>query len=285
MFDLPLTNSRKQQKGVMISHRNVIANVVQITTYDEYYRKTLAAPGEGTYVDNALALLPMSHIYSLVVMCHTGPYRGDACIVLPKFEMATYLNAIQNYKIGSLYVVPPIIILMAKNKAVLEKYDLSSVKIVFTGAAPLGKETAEELGEQYPTWLIRQGYGLTETSTVVCSTSGHDIWFGSSGSILPMVKCRLVDPVSLKDVTGYDSPGELWVDSPSVTLGYLNNDKANAETYVTDSKGRWMRTGDEAVMRKASSGNEHIFITDRIKELIKVKVCDAEDEYHCLYDD
>jgi acyl-CoA synthetase (AMP-forming)/AMP-acid ligase II len=256
----------------MISHRNVIANVVQITTFDEYFRKSLAPPGHDTYLDNALALLPMSHIYSLVVMCHTGPYRGDACIVLPKFEMTSYLNAIQNFKINSLYIVPPIIILMTKNKAILDKFDLSSVKIVFTGAAPLGKETAEELGEQYPTWMIRQGYGLTETSTVVTSTSGHDIWFGSSGSIIPMIKCRLVDPESGKDITTYDSPGELWVDGPAVTLGYKNNDKANAETYVTDSQGRWMRTGDEAVIRKAPSGNEHLFITDRIKELIKVKV-------------
>jgi len=76
------------------------------------------------------------------------------------------------------------------------------------------------------------------------------------------------------ELTGYDEPGELVVQSPSVVLGYLNNDKANAETFIpdTDGKGRWMRTGDEAVIRVAPSGNEHVFIVDRIKELIKVKV-------------
>ena len=76
------------------------------------------------------------------------------------------------------------------------------------------------------------------------------------------------------EITGYDQPGELVVQSPSVVLGYLNNDKANIETFLddTDGKGRWMRTGDEALIRKSPKGTEHIFIVDRIKELIKVKV-------------
>lgn len=115
--------------------------------------------------------------------------------------------------------------------------------------------------------------GLTETSTVVCSSSESDIWFGSSGSLLPGYKAKIISLEGV-EITGYDQPGELVVQSPSVVLGYLNNDKANKETFLddTDGKGRWMRTGDEAVIRKAPSGNEHVFIVDRIKELIKVKV-------------
>jgi ribosome assembly protein SQT1 len=255
----------------MISHTNVIANVLQMDVYDGVTRDILKAPGQKYYQENALGLLPMSHIYSLVVICHAGPYRGDGTIVLPKFDMQLFLNSIQRFKINSLYLVPPIIIMMCKNKSTLDKFDLSSVNIIFTGAAPLGKETADELQALYPSWLIRQGYGLTETSTVVSSTSGHDIWFGSSGSLVWEIEARLVD-LDGKDVTEYDKPGELWVKGPAVTLGYLNNEKATNETYVTDSKGRWMRTGDEAVFRKSSKGNEHLFITDRIKELIKVKV-------------
>jgi long-subunit acyl-CoA synthetase (AMP-forming) len=73
------------------------------------------------------------------------------------------------------------------------------------------------------------------------------------------------------EITGYGQPGELLVKSPSVVLGYLNNDKANTETFQDG----YMRTGDEAVIRVSPAGNEHIFITDRIKELIKVKVCDT----------
>lgn len=157
---------------------------------------------------------------------------------------------------------------MLKNKSVCDKYDLSSVVGIFTGAAPLGEETAEEFQKQYPTWDIRQGYGLTETATVVCSTSPDDIWFGSSGCFLPMVEARLMTTEGI-EVTGYDQPGELVVKSPSVVLGYLNNEEANRETFQDG----WMRTGDVAVIRKnPDSGSEHCFIVDRIKELIKVKV-------------
>jgi acyl-CoA synthetase (AMP-forming)/AMP-acid ligase II len=258
----------------MISHLNVIANVVQICAFDKPFRDTLRDPAQKDYLENALGLLPMSHIYALVVICHSGPYRGDGTIILPKFDMQLLLNSIQKLKINSLYLVPPIVILMAKNKQILDKFDLSSVRIIFTGAAPLGKETADDLAAQYPSWLIRQGYGLTETSTVVSSTSGLDVWFGSSGSLIPSIEARLVD-MEGKEITAYDTPGELLVKGPAVTLGYFNNDKATRETYVTDSTGRWLRTGDEVVVRKAPSGNEHFFIVDRIKELIKVKVSTA----------
>jgi ribosome assembly protein SQT1 len=255
----------------MISHHNVISNVLQITVFDHAFRETLRDPMQKHYVENVLALLPMSHIYALVVMCHTGPYRGDGAIVLPKFEMQMLLNSIQKFRINTLYLVPPIIILMTKSKPILDKFDLSSVRILFTGAAPLGKETADDISAQYPRWLIRQGYGLTETSTVVSSTSGLDIWFGSSGSLLPGIEARIV-ATDGKEITGYDTPGELWVKGPAVTLGYLKNEKATNETYVTDAGGRWLRTGDEVVVRKAPSGTEHFFVVDRIKELIKVKV-------------
>lgn len=268
-------------KGVMISHRNVIANSMQIRAYDaECRRKKLPLGTQSDYTENGLGLLPMSHIYSLIVICHVSAYRGDGVIVLPKFEFAQMLGCIQKFKINALYLVPPIIILLTKDKAIRSKYDLSSVWTIFTGAAPLGKETADDLQNIFPDWKIRQGYGLTETCTVVSSTSPDDIWFGSSGSLLPGVECKIVT-IEGNEVTGYDQPGELLVKSPSVVLGYLNNDKANKETFQDG----YMRTGDEAVVRKAPSGHEHVFIVDRIKELIKVKghqVAPAELEAHLL---
>ncbi|KAF2846727.1 phenylacetyl-CoA ligase-like protein [Plenodomus tracheiphilus IPT5] len=269
-------------KGVMISHRNVIANTLQAKTFEKPYRDTIIndVRNQSDYIENVLGLLPMSHIYGLVVICHSSVYRGDGVIVLPKFEFANTMQAIQDYKINGLFLVPPIIILMTKNKAMLEKYDLSSVSSLFTGAAPLGKETAEDLQKIFPSWKIRQGYGLTETCTVVSSTSPNDVWFGSSGSLFPGIEVKIITPEG-KEITTYDEPGELCVKSPAVVLGYLNNDKANAETFIDG----YMHTGDEAVIRKAPSGNEHIFITDRIKELIKVQghqVAPAELEAHLL---
>jgi acyl-CoA synthetase (AMP-forming)/AMP-acid ligase II len=258
----------------MISHKNVIANTLQICAYEERSRKELAPLGNNAYNENVLGLLPMSHIYGLVVICHASIFRGDGVVVLPKFDFKQCMKAVQDHKIATLYLVPPIIILMTKNGEALKQFDLSSVKAIFTGAAPLGEETAVELGKLYPEWFIRQGYGLTETCTVVCSSANFDIWFGSSGSLIPSVECRLVTPEG-NEITGYDQPGELLVKSPAVVLGYLNNDKANQETFVMDGNGdRWMHTGDEAVIKKnPKTGNEHVFIVDRIKELIKVKVC------------
>lgn len=176
---------------------------------------------------------------------------------------------------------------MTKTKSTLDRYDLGSVHSIFTGAAPLGKESVEDLLNIFPSWCIRQGYGkcvpkprlqlknsntrvnpgLTETSTVVCSTSSHDVVFGSSGSLLPGYQAKLVT-IEGAEITGYDQRGELLVKGPSVTLGYLNNAKATRETFQDG----WMRTGDEVMVRKSPAGNEHLWITDRIKELIKVKV-------------
>lgn len=112
-------------------------------------------------------------------------------------------------------------------------------------------------------------YGLvTESATVVCSTVPTDVYFGSSGSLMPGIEARIITPEG-EEVTKYDTPGELWVKGPANTLGYLNNPKATKETFVDG----YLRTGDEAVVRKhPKSGHEHIFIVDRLKELIKVKV-------------
>merc|ERR1711939_1135734 len=125
-------------------------------------------------------------------------YRGDGIVVLPKYDFTILLATIQKYKLQMLYLVPPMIIHLVNQRETLSKYDLSSVRACFTGAAPLGKETADDLLAIFPHWKVKQGYGLTETSTVVCklvTIEGHEI-------------------------EGYDQPGELWVKSPSVVLGY-----------------------------------------------------------------
>ncbi|KUL85641.1 hypothetical protein ZTR_08853 [Talaromyces verruculosus] len=193
-----------QPKGVMISHRNVIANVLQIKTYDQTERDKNGPD----YQEVALGLLPQSHIYGLIVICHVSVYRGDQVIVLPKFDIQQYLNSISKFKINVLYIVPPIIISMVKNKHLLTKLDLSSVKSIFTAAAPLGKEIAEELVDQYPDWKVRQAYGLTETCTAVTLSSPHDIWFGSSGSLLPGCEAKPMIAGG-NEITGYNQPGEL----------------------------------------------------------------------------
>jgi len=107
---------------------------------------------------------------------------------------------------------------------------------------------------------------------VVVSSSEHDICQGTSGSLVPGTRAKVID-LDGKEVTAYNTRGELLVQSPSVTLGYLNNEKATAEAFVWDEDGRWVRTGDEVIVSVAPSGYEHVTIVDRLKELIKVKVC------------
>ena len=145
----------------MISHRNVIANTIQSSTFEKASRD---ARGKG-YRDVALGLLPQSHIYGLVIIAHASSWRGDQVIVLPKFELKSYLTAIVKYKINTLYLVPPISITMANSDDVMRSYDLSSVRQIYSGAAPLAKEVADKLLSRYPSWTIRQAYGLTESCT------------------------------------------------------------------------------------------------------------------------
>ncbi|KAM6507165.1 hypothetical protein FALCPG4_018547 [Fusarium falciforme] len=267
----------------MISHANVIANVLQHATYDSVGRAR-----KGVETQAVSGFLPFSHIYGLVIACHTSTWRGDQVIVLPKFELKAFLESIQRFKIRQILLVPPIIIRMLQLKDICAKYDLSSVKFLYSGAAPLAEETMQQLKSIYPGWTVGQAYGqfddgislkvtdlraqgMTETATVVSSPSEHDIFMKASGSLLPGTKAKIVDTVG-NEITSYDCSGELLVQAPSVVLGYLNNERATAETFVFDADGRWIRTGDEALFTLAPSGNEQLVIVDRIKELIKVKV-------------
>ncbi|KAF4447332.1 putative phenylacetyl-CoA ligase [Fusarium austroafricanum] len=266
-------------KAVMISHRNVVSNVLQHVTYDSPARAK-----RGIETQAVTGFLPFSHIYGLVIAAHTCTWRGDQVIVLPRFDFNDFLQSVQDFKIRQLFVVPPIIIQVLRFKDICAKYDLSSVRFVYCGAAPLGEETISDMKSLYPDWTIAQAYGMTETSTVVTSSSEDDVYTRGSGSLLPGAKGKIID-LEGNEITKYDEPGELLVQAPSVVLGYLNNEKATSETFVHHDDGRWIRTGDEAVVTLAPSGNEHIVIVDRIKELIKVKghqVAPAELEAHIL---
>ncbi|KAI1212665.1 acetyl-CoA synthetase-like protein [Annulohypoxylon truncatum] len=266
-------------KAVMIAHRNVIANMMQLRWHEDPGRRM-----KGVETQVQLGLLPFSHIYGLVVTAQAGTYRGDEVIVLPKFELTALLEVIQGFKVQFMHIVPPIVIQMLRNPQICAKYDLSSLRFVYTGAAPLGAETHEEMVKAFPFLQVGQGYGMTETSTVITSTGENDVVVGTSGSLASGCRAKLIGEDG-HEITEYDKRGELWVQSPSVTLGYLNNEKATSEAYVWDQDGRWMRTGDVAIVTKAPSGHEHISVVDRLKELIKVKghqVAPAELEAHLL---
>ncbi|KAH6868988.1 hypothetical protein B0T10DRAFT_611671 [Thelonectria olida] len=266
-------------KAVMISHHNVIANVMMTQWYDDEGRKE-----NKVKTQVMLGLLPFSHIYGLVVCGLYALQNGNELVILPKFELKPFLYAVQRFRIEHVAIVPLIIVQMLENLELCRTYDLSSVRLLLSGAAPLGRETMEEILRVYPKWHLCQGYGLTETSSVVTSTSELDIMTGSSGSLIPMLRAKIMDAKG-NEVTEYEKPGELLVHGPTVALGYLNNAGATRSTFIHDEDGYWTRTGDEVLVRLSPMGNEHFFIVDRIKELIKVRghqVAPAELESHLL---
>jgi 4-coumarate--CoA ligase len=113
--------------------------------------------------DVQLGVLPFQHIFALSKnICH-APFVGCSVVVLPKFDLTAWLEAVQRHKITVTMIVPPILVLLAKSP-IVEKYDLSSLKAVMSGAAPLSAELGDEVEARIPTLKVTQGYGLTETS-------------------------------------------------------------------------------------------------------------------------
>ena len=235
-------------KGVMLTHYNLVANICQMEHVLDY------ADDEA-----GLAALPFFHIYGMQVLMNGLIANGVRVVTMPRFDMAEALGLVQSEKITRFFAVPPMILGLAK-LPIVDEYDLSSVKQIFSGAAPLGAELAAEAGTRVGCEVV-QGYGMTELSPVTHATVQGTNHPGTSGVAISNVECRIVDPETGedKDVGGR---GELWVRGPMVMKGYLNNDEATAATIDADG---WLHTGDVAIIDE----NGAYAIVDRIKELIK----------------
>jgi long-subunit acyl-CoA synthetase (AMP-forming) len=157
---------------------------------------------------------------------------------------------------------------MLKAPTLVEKYDISHVNTVVVGASNLSKEVATQFTNLIPGCKLTQGYGLTETTVAVTFENPLDIMFGSCGHLFPGCEGRLIDDNG-QDIEEYDHPGELLVRSPTIMLGYLDNE---VETRAMLSEDGWLRTGDLVRFKKSPNGHDHLFLIDRIKELIKVRV-------------
>jgi 4-coumarate--CoA ligase len=237
-------------KGVMLTHRNLVANVMQS-----------AAVSEITPDDVAVAFLPFFHIYGMTVLMNLFLQQRAKIVTMPRFDLELFLRLIEEHRATRLYIVPPVALALAKHPLV-EQFDVSSVVEVFSGAAPLGPETEKAVGARLGARSV-QGYGMTEMSPISHMTVAGHVRHGSSGQAVPSTECRIVDPVTLQDMPPGEE-GELWVRGPQVMLGYLNNPDATAETLTLDG---WLRTGDLAVI----DADGFMFIRDRLKELIKFK--------------
>ncbi|CAI4212640.1 unnamed protein product [Parascedosporium putredinis] len=265
-------------KAVMISHRNIIANIIQHSTYETVGRKS-----RGVDTQNVLCFLPFSHIYALVVIAHTCTWRGDGIVVLPKFDFTHYLESIQKYRVNQLIVVPPSSSACCRTRTCAASTTSAACA---SSLAALPPGCRDHSGDPRHVPLLDHWPGLRhDRDRCRRHRSQRARHFPrASGSLLPGLRAKLIDPEG-REITAHETPGELLVQGPAVVLGYLNNEKASAETFVHHDDGRWIRTGDEALVAVSPQGNEQIVIVDRIKELIKVKghqVAPAELEAHIL---
>lgn len=237
-------------KGVMLTHRNLVANVCQMEHILEY--------GDN---EVGFAALPFFHIYGMQVLMNGLLANGVTVVTMPRFDLEAALNLVQSLRVTRFFAVPPMVLALAKSPLV-DNYDLSSLRQVFSGAAPLGADLAEEAANRVGCEVV-QGYGMTELSPVTHATPEGQYRPGTSGVAVSNTECRIVSPETGED-QDVGGRGELWVRGPMVMKGYLNNPQATAETIDSDG---WLHTGDVAVLDE----EEHYSIVDRIKELIKYK--------------
>ena len=237
-------------KGVMLTHHNLVSNI------EQFFGHAGLDEDEVVY-----AVLPFFHIYGMQILMNAMMRHGATVVTVPRFDLIQMLELTQAHRITRLFLVPPIVLALAKHP-VVANYDMSSVTQIFSGAAPLGGDVAEAAAKRLGC-SVAQGYGMTELSPVTHSIPDGDYKAGSVGTLVAGTEARLIDPETGEDVKAGER-GEIWVRGPQVMKGYLNNLEATAVTIDADG---WLHTGDVAVI----DADGHTFIVDRLKELIKYK--------------
>lgn len=239
-------------KAVMISHQNVIAQCLQIQLITPDTHKKI------------LAVLPSFHITGLVHALHLPILLNAEVYMLSAFTMKAMLDTVVKYQIGELLLVPPILIRMVRDP-IVDEYDLSFITRFSSGAAPLSEEILKLLEKKFPNTGFKQGYGMTESCSCITAHPPEKYSYDHAhkvGTICASTTVKIIDENG--NECGVGVPGELLAKGPQITMGYLDNEKATKATYDKDG---FLHTGDQAMIGEDGM----VTITDRIKEMIKVK--------------
>ncbi|MEC0371323.1 AMP-binding protein [Paenibacillus chibensis] len=236
-------------KGVMLTHMNLVSNTIQAQLW--FYRSQIA---KETY----LAALPFFHVFGLTVLLNQAMYIAGTLLLIPRFQIDEVLRTIHKKK-PTVFPGAPTMYIAVIHHPEVSSFDLSSIQICISGAAPLPLEVQERF-EKITGGKLIEGYGLTEASPV---THANNIWekrkTGSIGIPFPDTIARIVHPE-----TGEEMPlgdvGELVVQGPQVMKGYWNRPE-DTERTLRDG---WLYTGDLARM----DDEGFFYILDRRKDLI-----------------
>ena len=250
-------------KGVMLTHRNLVANVAQIR------------PLHGMVADDVvLAVLPFVHIYGMTVLLNAALHARARLVIMPSFDLGEFLGNIAEHRCTIAFIAPPVAVALAKHPLV-DEHDLSSLNVVMSGAAPLDADLGHAVAKRLGCKVV-QGYGMSELSPVSHITPfdggrldmHEDAPLSSVGWTVSNAASKLVDPETGDEIPipdeGLSKTGELWFKGPNVMAGYLNNDEATRSTIDEDG---WLHTGDLAQV----DARGLVYIVDRLKELIKYK--------------
>ncbi|KAM7346537.1 acyl-CoA synthetase family member pudgy [Cochliomyia hominivorax] len=243
-------------KGVMLSHNNISSNceMVQTILDIDCVQKQEVLPG----------ILPFFHIYGFTVIMLSKLGQGAKLVTMPQFKPEDLMKALYEYKSTMLNVVPPIALFMINHPKVTQE-TCPELNLIMSGAAPIGITDVERFIKKFPKTKFLQGYGMTEASPVLLLTPADNTRYASTGFLTSRTEGKIV-PLDGKDHKGLgpNQTGELCVRGPQVMSGYLNNEEATKDTFYP---GGWLRTGDVAHYDE----DGYFYITDRMKELIKVK--------------
>ncbi|XP_065091157.1 uncharacterized protein LOC135712109 [Ochlerotatus camptorhynchus] len=239
-------------KAVQLTHFNVMTVVAYMREDPRYTDLPVSI--------RLLGLLPFYHVYGFMLMLNVCCNRYSM-VVLPRFEPELFLRSIQDHRVTMANLVPPLVVFLAKHPAV-DRYDMSSLRAVLCGAAPLSRDIELQVIRRLPhIKTIRVAYGMSEASLGVISKVNDKI--GTVGRVHKTSWVKVVDTQS-GQILGPYQIGEICIKGPLVMKGYFRNKQATQETI--DAEG-WLHSGDTGYFDDEGD----FFIVDRIKDLIKYK--------------